>query len=205
MQHTRITWGICWACLVCSWHVSRGQEPEDPAHAQLRELRGGLVKAVNAGDLEGLISFLHPNVVVTWLDGTQSRGHQAVRDYYKSKTEGKEAIVQSYSVDPEVKELSFLYDGDAAIAYGQAVSRFVLRDHGQLDIHGPWTATMVKEGDRWLIAAFHSSTGMFDNPLLAVVKRFAYTGIAIAAVVALLVGLVVGLVVGKRSGKPSGP
>lgn len=168
-----------------------GQEsPEDPAHADLRELRQGVVDAVNAGDVEKLLTFLHENVVVTWLDGTQSRGHDQVREYYRSKTEGEEAIVQSFSLDPKVKELSFLYNDDTAVAYGEAVSHFTLNDGRKLDIGGPWTATVTKADDQWRIAAFHSSVGVFDNPLLGSVRRFALWGIAIAAAVGLLLGAV---------------
>jgi len=185
--------------------AAQAPPPEDPVHEELRTLRKGLVEAVNAGDLEKLVSFLHRDVVVTWLDGTQSRGHDAVRTYYKSKTEGSGAIVKSFSVDPEVQELSFLYGGDTAIAYGSAVSHFLLRDGRKIDVRGPWTATMVKDGDRWVIAAFHSSVGMFDSPLLRAALRFAYWGIAIAAVIGLLAGIGLPVVVRKLRGEKPTP
>jgi uncharacterized protein (TIGR02246 family) len=177
---------------------------ENPAHVELRTLRDGLVEAVNAGDLERLLTFLHEDVIVTWLDGTQSRGHDQVREYYRSKTEGEGAIVASFGVNPEVRELSFLYGDDTAIAYGDAVSHFVLTTGQELDINGPWTASMVKGENGWLIAAFHSSAGLFDNPLLAKVERFAYWGIGIAAVVGLLLGAMLVIAARKlRGGKPA--
>jgi hypothetical protein len=123
-----------------------------------------------------------------------------VREDLVSKTEGPDAIVESFSVDPTVKELSFLYGEDTAIAYGDATSHFLLADGRALDVGGPWTASMVKDGDRWLIAAFHSSTGMFDNPLLAAMQRFALWGIAIAAVVGLVLGWVVTVLARKLRG-----
>jgi uncharacterized protein (TIGR02246 family) len=182
--------------------AAAGQEAaEDPAHQELRALRQGLVDAVNAGDLEKLLTFLHEDVVVTWLDGEQSRGHDQVRAYYKSKTEGDDAIVASFAVNPEVQELSFLYGGDAAIAYGDAVSHFVLTTGQELDVSGPWTASMVKRDDGWAIAAFHSSAGMFDNPLLAKTLQFAYWGIGIAAAVGLLLGVVLTIAARKLRGR----
>jgi uncharacterized protein (TIGR02246 family) len=182
-----------------------GQEaPEDPAHEELRALRTGLIDAVNAGDLEKLVSYLHEDVIVTWLDGTQSRGHDQVRAYYKSKTEGEDAIVARFGVTPEVRELSFLYGDDTAIAYGDAVSHFVLTDGRELDVQGPWTASMVKGESGWLIAAFHSSAGLFDNPLVTKLTQFAYWGIGIAAAVGLLLGIVLTIAARKlRGGKPT--
>src|SRR5687767_6227482 len=106
-------------CLAFAPCRAQGQEePEDPMHNELRALRQGLVEAVNAGDLDQLLTYLHDDVVVTWLDGVQSRGHDEVREYYRSKTEGEDAIVESFSVDPKVTELSFLYGEDTAVAYG---------------------------------------------------------------------------------------
>src|SRR5690348_9540060 len=55
---------------------------EDPAHGELRKVRDGLVKAVEARDIDGVLSFLDPNVVVVWQNGETSRGHEGVRAYY---------------------------------------------------------------------------------------------------------------------------
>ncbi len=39
------------------------------------------------------------------------------------------------------------------------------------DLPARWSATLVKEGDRWLVANLHMSDNLFDNPLLAMAKR----------------------------------
>ena len=36
---------------------------------------------MNKGDLEGTLSFLHTNVVITWHNAEVSRGHEGVRDW----------------------------------------------------------------------------------------------------------------------------
>lgn len=186
----------------CAVHPSAAQErAETPTDTELRTLRQGLIDAVNASDVDKLLSYLHEDVIVTWLDGTQSRGHEQVRAYYRSKTEGEDALVESFSVEPETKELSFLYGGDTAVAYGDAISYFDLKDGRQLSVNGPWTATMVKDAGRWRIAAFHSSTGLFDNPLLSALRQFALWGIGIAGVVGLLLGIVA-MVILRKFRKP---
>src|SRR5437763_15711680 len=54
---------------------------EDPAHQELRKLRDGLLAAMNQGDIEGSLTFLHSNCVVTWHNAEVSRGHDGVRAY----------------------------------------------------------------------------------------------------------------------------
>jgi hypothetical protein len=57
-----------------------------------------------------------------------------------------------------------------------------------------WTATLVKENGHWLLASYHVSANLLDNPLINAAK----SGLYLAAGVALAAGLVLGLLVGKR-------
>jgi hypothetical protein len=52
----------------------------------------------------------------------------------------------------------------------------------------------VRQDGRWLIASFHASVNMFDNPLLAAAQRLALGG----AAGALILGLVAGYVIARR-------
>src|SRR5260370_9912 len=69
-----------------------------------------------------------------------------------------------------------------------------LRDGRMLDLPARWSATLVKDGDKWLIVSLHASDDLFDNPLLAIAKRTAYW----AGGVALVVGLIAGFAIGRR-------
>src|SRR5207247_257485 len=55
--------------------------PEDPAHADLRKLRDDMIDAVNKDDRAKLLSLLHKNIVVTFMDGDTVRGHDGVQKY----------------------------------------------------------------------------------------------------------------------------
>jgi hypothetical protein len=59
----------------------------------------------------------------------------------------------------------------------------VLTDGRDFAVDTRWTAMLVKKGRRWLVAGFHASTNMFDNPVLHIAIRRT----------ALWVGLVVGV------------
>jgi hypothetical protein len=167
---------------------------EDPTHNELRALRDGLVAAMNQGDVEKELAYLHPNVVVTWHDATVSRGRDGVRTYLNRMLTGPNRVVASYKADVNVDELTILYGGDTGISFGSAVEHFQLANGRRLDLPSRWSATMVKEGGRWLIASLHASDNLFDNPLLAAARRLAYT----AAVVALLIGALLGFFLGRR-------
>lgn len=166
--------------------------PEDPAHAELRKLRDGMIDAVNKDDRAKLMSLLHKNIVVTFMDGETVRGHDGVQKYFDAKLKGTPPVVQTYSVHPKVEELSIIYGGDTAISFGSSDDHFKLSRGLEFDVHNRWTATLVKEDGKWLLAAFHASTGIFDNPLLSATQRFAYWAGGGAAIVGLLVGWLIG-------------
>lgn len=178
---------------------------EDPAHEELRELRRGLVAAVGKNDLDGILNHLHKNVVVTWLNGEQTRGHEQFSEYYNRMMEGENRIVQSFSIeDVQVTELTLLYGDDTGVAYGTANSHFVLTDGTDFIIKGPWTATMVKEDGNWVVSVFHSSVNMFDNPVLGMATGWIAKAAAIAGVIGLLLGVGVVLVLKRGRSKSDG-
>jgi ketosteroid isomerase-like protein len=168
---------------------------EDPAHNELRAVRDGLLKAANAGDIEGQLAYLHPNVVVTWHNAEVSRGHAGVRSYLDRLLHGPSKMVEKFGAEVNVDELSILYGGDTAIAFGTAQEHFTLAGGHALDLSGRWSATLVKEGGKWLVASLHTSDNIFDNPLLNAAKRALWW----AGGAGLLAGLLGGWLFGRRS------
>ncbi|HXJ60028.1 MAG TPA: nuclear transport factor 2 family protein [Verrucomicrobiae bacterium] len=167
---------------------------EDPAHNELRAVRDGLLAGMNAGDIEAQLAFLHTNVVVTWHNAAVSRGHDGVRKYLDQMLHGSAKVVEKFGAEVKVDELSILYGGDTAIAFGSAHEHFTLAGGRQLDFTGRWSATLVKDGGKWLIANLHTSDNIFDNPLLNAAKKLlAWIGVG-----ALLAGLVGGWLLGRR-------
>jgi ketosteroid isomerase-like protein len=174
---------------------SQAPPPKDEAvHNELRALRDGLIDAMNKGDIDRELAFMHPNVVVTWHNAEVSRGRDGVRAYLTRMLSGPNKVVSSYSATVEVDELTILYGGSTGISFGSAIEHFKLNDGRMLDLPARWSATVVKDGDRWLIASLHASDNLFDNPLLALAKRTAYW----AGGATLVVGLIVGFAIGRR-------
>lgn len=171
---------------------------EDPAHAQLRALRDGLLAAANSGDYEGTLKFLHTNCVITWHNAEVSRGHDGVRAYFAKVMTGPTKIVESAKFAVTVDELTSLY-GPMGVAFGGSDEHFKLTSGRELNVKGRWSATLIRENDRWLVLNFHASTNLFDNVLLNLARRVAIIG----AVVSLFAGLIIGWLFTRRRKSPA--
>jgi uncharacterized protein (TIGR02246 family) len=186
---------IAWLVLAPIQAQEKGAGPamEDPAHEELRAMKRQLVEASNKGDFDRVLTLLDQNVIVTWQNGEVSRGPNEVKAYLERMTKGPNRIVQRFETSPEVAELTHLY-GDTGVAYGDSRDLFVLTDGREFVVPTRWSATVVKKDGRWLIANFHASTNMFDNPILSLAIR--RTAMWVGGV-AVIVGLVLGLLVGR--------
>jgi len=168
--------------------------PEDPAHAELRALRDGLIASMNKGAIESSLTFLHTNCVITWHNAEVSRGHTGVRDYHNRLMSGPTKLVDSFSCEINVDELTILHGSDTGICFGSSTEHFKLTNGRTLDVAGRWSATLVKENGRWLVASLHASTNLFDNVLLRLARKVAWG----AGAAGLLVGIFVGWVLTRK-------
>jgi ketosteroid isomerase-like protein len=173
---------------------SQAPSKDEAVHNELRALRDGMLAAIKKGDIDAQLVYLHPNVVVTWQNGELSRGRDGVRAYLNRTLHGAGKVVDSYSTEVNVDELTILYGGDTGISFGSALDHFNLTSGTSLDVPSRWSATLVNESGKWLIGSVHSSTNLFDNPLLSAAKQLAY----IAGGAGLVLGLVAGFLLGRR-------
>ena len=141
--------------------------PEDPAHNELRALRTQVLDAIKSGDVERVLAYVHPNVVITWQNQEVCRGREGLREFYNRM--GKDAF-RGYKVDPIPDELTILYGGDTGISFGSSVAAYRLLGK-EAEFKNRWTATLVKENGRWLLASYHVSNNTLDNPLVNTAKR----------------------------------
>ena len=161
----------------------------DEATAAIATLREGLVGSFKKGDIDGLLTHLDADVVVTWQNGEVCRGPEAVRAFYGRMMTGDKKIVREIKSEPEV--LGRHVHGDWAVSWGNLHDHFVLTDGSDLAFNSVFTATIAKRGDRWLVTAFHTSVSAFENPVmkLAIRKTAPWFGLAGAAA-----GLALGIV-----------
>jgi len=172
---------------------------EDPVHGELRAFREQVVKAVNAQDLDQLLTYLTDDVLVTWQNAEISRGPGEVREYFNRMLHGERPIVQSVSLNPIPDQLTKII-GESGMAHGTSNDRFVLTDGRDFTIHSVWSATVVKQDGAWKIASFHASADIFDNPIMWIAVRQTATWSAIAGVLGGLgMGLLIAWLLRRRS------
>jgi ketosteroid isomerase-like protein len=167
--------------------------PENPAHGELRQMRDGLLDAMNKGDFEGTLKFLETNVVITWQNAEVSRGQDGVRNYYNRIMTGPNKIVDRFNCNIHPDELTILYGNNMGICYGRSEEHYQLANGRELNVKGRWTATLVKENGHWLVASLHCSTDLFDNVILDMAKKAAWMTGAVSLGIGVLLGLLVGL------------
>lgn len=174
------------------------QPPDQAAHDALRQLKTTMEKALNARDLDTIVANVDPNVVFTTMNGDVCRGPQQIRTYFDRMLTAPNHIVKDVKVSFDVDELTTIYGGDTGVAYGSSKDHYELTDGKTFDIRGRWTCTMVKSGDRWVIAAFHYSANVFENPIVDRYKAAIWQAGIGAAVLALIAGVLLGRMLRRR-------
>jgi ketosteroid isomerase-like protein len=174
---------IVFLCLVFGSGITSVRAAEDPAHNELRALRSEVIDAITKGDIDAVVRHVHSNIVVTWQNNEVCRGQEGLRDFFHRM--GKQTF-KGYKVPPTPDELTILYGDDTGVSFGQTVAQYNL--FGKMyDLKSRWTATVVKENGKWLLASYHISMNVLDNPLLNGAKQglFWIGGVALAAGVVL--------------------
>jgi ketosteroid isomerase-like protein len=162
------------------------------ADAAITQLREGLVDSFFKGDIDRALTFLAPDVVVTWQNGEVSHGPQEVRAYYQRMMTGPDRVVREVKAQPEV--LGRQVYGDWAVSWGNLHDRFTLMDGRELDLGSRFTIVTARRGDRWLVTAYHASVNAFENPILQLGVRKVALWVGVGAALA---GLIIGWLIGR--------
>lgn len=158
-------------------------------HNELRSFKADLVEAVDAQDVDQMISLLTEDIVVTWQNSEVVRGHQGVREFFERAQSASERTFLGYTVPPTPDDLTILYDNRTGISFGSNTGQYMVAGK-QFEMTNRWTATVVKQGGRWLLASYHVSSNLLDNPVLNATKTVMLWGIGIAFVAGLALALI---------------
>jgi hypothetical protein len=181
------------------WGRSRAQDnPVDTktVEVELDRFREGLFQAFNQGDYKAMLEkFCHKDVVATWQDGTTSKGYDEVlAEFAKLKK-----FIDKMSAYPTTDKRLILNDGKLVIASGPMRDVYELNQHGvTVDLRSRWEATIIREGDRFVLVGFSASTDAFDNQVVDLyLKKTRYTSWAVGGGVGLLAGILVALAIAR--------
>ena len=174
------------------------QEPNADIHNALRGLKATMEKALNERDLDTIVANVDPNVVFTTMNNDVRRGPEQIRAYFHEMLTAPGHIVKDVKVSFDVDQLTTLYGGDTGVAYGTSNDTYELTNGDKFNIKGRWSCTMVKNGDKWVIASFHYSTNVFDNPILDRYRSMLVPLGAGGVVVGLILGFLIGRMMSRR-------
>lgn len=167
---------------------------EDELHQELRDLKAAMEEALNSRNIDAILANVDEQVVFTTMNGDVVTGREGVRAYFDKMMNGPDKVVESVRASFVPDALSILHGGDTAVSWGHTADQYELTTGQSLDIEARWSGTMVRHDGRWLVASFHYSTNMFDNPVLSA-QRKVLIGSGVAG--AVLLGLV-GFLLGRR-------
>ena len=171
----------------------------EEAHNQLRTMKDQCVKSLNAGDFDSVIHLADEEVLFTAMDSRLAHGRAELKAYLEKMTKGPDKVVESFQTEVEVDRLTTLYGPDFGVASGTSLSHYKLTDGSDFAIKNRWTATVVHKNGQWLLASFHSSANVFDNPILDLAKKYAMRLALGSGLIGLLLGLLVGRLMGRKS------
>jgi ketosteroid isomerase-like protein len=184
---------------MCRGEARAQEKPADTKaiEAELDRFREGLFHAFNEGDYKAMLEkYCHKDVIATWQDGTTSKGYDEVlAEFAKLKT-----FIDKMSANPSTDKRLILNDGKLVIASGQMNDVYALNRHGvTVELKSRWQATLIREGDRFVLVGFSASTDAFDNQVVDLyLKQTRYTSWAVGGGVGFLAGFVIALVVARR-------
>lgn len=157
---------------------------EEALHQALRDLRDTMQQALNQRDVDELLNHVTDDVVFTTMNGDRVVGKENLRRYYHDMMDGSAAVVKSVVSKFEVEALSHLYGTDTAVAFGHSQDRYELTGGQAWTVTPQWSMTLVWQDGQWLIANFHYSVNMFDNPILNTQRQWLLGGGLVAALLA---------------------
>ncbi len=172
-------------------------EPDKKSVDDIGALRAGLVDAFNKKDIDKLLTYLHPDVIVTWQNGEVSQGRDQVKAFYTRMLIGNDSVCDSVTASPVVD--GHTLSGDTSISYGHMNDTFKLKDGTEFHLDSRFSAWLVRENGQWLVRGFHLSGNIFDNDIqkMYVHKTALYAGLGSGGG-GLLFGFVIARVLGRR-------
>ena len=184
---------LIWAAVLAQAMAQEKDAEEAQIHKDLIRLRDEAAAALNEQDIDKLLEFVHPDVVFTApypkVGEEVRRGKSGVKAYFDELFTGPSRRAESMKSEITVDDTSLIYGGDTAIAWGSSRDTYKMVDGSTLLVPSRWSGTLVRQDGKWLIAEFHVSVNMFNNPLLEpAVRQTAWMSGGIAAVVGLLLG-----------------
>ena len=135
-------------------------------HEQLRQLLQQAQVAVNGDRPELLEAHLHKDYVITVMNQEVVTRDRTLVQLFHEWFKQPGAILKSLQTRPEASIKTNIYQGRFGVCYGTSVDTYELSDGRKFEFNSNWTATVIKEDDRWKLLALHVGVDPIENPLI---------------------------------------
>jgi ketosteroid isomerase-like protein len=146
--------------------------------------------AINTKNNGKLLSVMKPQAILIGNNQELISGKKSVEEYFP-KTLGTNYKFEriGFSIEPgamiDIK-------GDMATVYGRGTEKYKL-DSVEYTVQTRWSATVVKDGEEWKIASFHSGVNFTDNSIIKSFEEFGWKAGIAAGLIGLFIGFVLAL------------
>ena len=161
----------------------------------IRNVFTNFASAINSQNNSKLMSVAREQLIVIGSNQELVSGKKTVEDYFPRIIGGQNYRFEraGFTIEPgAIVEIA--NSGDIAKVYGRGTEKYKL-DSVEHTVSTRWSATVVKEGEEWKVASFHSGVNFSDNSVLKAFEEFGWKIGVAAGLISLLVGFILGLVV----------
>ena len=173
------------------------QDPDEPTHAALRQIKAVYEEAIRSDDLSKIQPYVAQNATAVMLTAEEIKGIDGLKAYWAKIKElmGKGGRYE-VTLNPNRSELF----GDTALAHGSAEDVVHTGNGKTYKFTSLWTAVCRKEGNQWKVVRMQGTMDPLYNPFVNM--RVQFNRIAFGAG-GLVFGLVLGLLPRVFRGKPA--
>jgi ketosteroid isomerase-like protein len=151
---------------LASFCLAQGATNRDADHDALRGLMKKVVQAINERDMKVLGACFAKEFVFTAIDQTVITNEEQLKAFNDKIFAGKDAPMKKIEIKPEADTLTKFLADNVGYCVGKSTETYTMKDNRAFTMVNRWTATVVKEGGEWKIAAVHSGVNFMDNPIL---------------------------------------
>lgn len=167
-------------------------------HEQLRNLLEVFTEGLNKGDFSAVTPHIHQPFSGTAISQHLMTTPSDIQAYFDDLLRKPGAILKRINIEPEVDELTQIYEGTFGVARGANKETYELNDGRVFEMTARWTATVIKDAGQWQLLAIHAGTNPLDNAILAGAEQLSKVYGAAGAAGGILLGGLVGFLFGRR-------
>lgn len=160
----------------------------------IRDLFSNLADGINTKDNEKVLTVVRDQFIVIPSNQELITGKKKVEDYFPKIVGGKYKFERTgFKIEPGVV-VEISSSGDMAKVYGRGAEKYLLNEV-EHNLTTRWTADVVKQGEDWKIASFHSGVNFTENSVLTSFEEFGWKIGFIGGLIGIVLGFILSLII----------